>query len=134
MMSASRRFACGGAARRSGVSSTAASAGICTDDATSGTSIAEVQRSAKETRTTGCRAGASSCSDEIFRAAGDAASAGIFTTVDNVLDDAVGALLVIAEVVSGDAKAAAGRSPSESDAVCRRAGTTMRSFGNDASW
>ena len=122
--------------RRSGTSSTAASGGICTDDATSGTTIAEVQRSANETRTiAGFPAGASSSSDEIFRAAGVAASTGIFTTVDDAATAAavLGALLVTAEVVSGDAKIAAGISPSESDAVCKLAGTMMRSVGNEAS-
>src|ERR1700730_17738792 len=118
MMLASRRLAGGAAAARfSGTSSTAASGGICTDDATSGMAIAEVKRSANETRTTvGLPAGTSSSSDEILRTAAVAASAGIFTTVVNAVE--VDPLLGMAEVVSSEAKAAAGRSPSESDAVC----------------
>ncbi len=50
------------------------------------------------------------------------------------MPSSVGPLLVMAEVVSSEAKAAAGMSPSESDAVCRLAGTMMRSVGNEASW
>src|SRR5271170_937310 len=81
MMPTSRRLACGGAARRSGVSSRAASAGISTADATSGTAMAEVQRSAKDTRTTGNALStvSASCSVEILITADDAASPGILT-------------------------------------------------------
>src|SRR5580693_6174307 len=104
--SITRILACGVATRRPGVSSRAAWAGIWTEEAASGKAMTEVQRSAKDTFTTGTTGSAklAVCAAGILVIADDIASTDVFATADDVIS--TGDALAATGVVSTGATAA----------------------------